>query len=75
MEEKLKVIFERVVPDKDFSTVTRELRLIEDLGFDSLALMMMAMEIESGFGFRFTEFVKFETVGDVCNYVAEKVTK
>ena len=64
MEEKLKSIFERVVPDKDFSTVTRESRLIEDLGFDSLALMMMAMGIEDAFGYRFTEFVKFETVGD-----------
>ena len=73
MEEKLKSIFERVVPDKDFSTVTRESRLIEDLGFDSLALMMMAMGIEEEFGFRFKEFVKFETVGDVYDFLADKI--
>lgn len=73
MEEKLKVIFERVVPDKDFSTVTRETRLIEDLGFDSLALMMMAMGIEDSFGYRFTEFVKFDTVGDVYDFLADKI--
>lgn len=73
MEEKLKSIFERVVPDKDFSTVTRESRLIEDLGFDSLALMMMAMGIEDAFGYRFTEFVKFETVGDVYDFLADKI--
>lgn len=73
MEEKLKVIFERVVPDKDLSTVTRESRLIEDLGFDSLALMMMAMGIEDSFGYRFEEFVKFETVGDVYDFLADKI--
>ena len=73
MEEKLKVIFERVVPDKDFSTVTRESRLVEDLGFDSLALMMMAMGIEDAFGYRFNEFVKFETVGDVYDFLADKI--
>ena len=73
MEEKLKVIFERVVPDKDFSTVTRETRLMEDLGFDSLAMMMMSMEIEDAFGFRFTEFVRFETVGDVCGYLESRI--
>ena len=73
MEEKLKSIFERVVPDKDFSTVTRESRLIEDLGFESLALMMMAMGIEDAFGYRFTEFVKFETVGDVYDFLADKI--
>ena len=73
MEEKLKVIFERVVPDKDLSTITRESRLIEDLGFDSLALMMMAMGIEDAFGYRFTEFVRFTTVGEVCDYLADKI--
>ena len=73
MEEKLKVIFERVVPDKDFSTVTRESRLIEDLGFDSLALMMMAMGIEDEFGYRFDEFRRFETVGDVYDFLADKL--
>ena len=73
MEEKLKVIFERVVPDKDFSTVTRESRLIEDLGFDSLALMMMAMGIEDEFGYRFNEFIRFETVGDVYDFLADKI--
>ena len=75
MLEKLKEVIGKVLPDTDMSAVCESTRLVEDLGFDSLALMMMAMEIESGFGFRFTEFVKFETVGDVCNYVAEKVTK
>ena len=73
MEERLKAIFERAVPDMDPSSITRESRLMEDLGFDSLALMMMAMGIEEEFGFRFEEFVKFETVGDVYDFLADKI--
>ncbi len=73
MLEKLKVVLARVLPDLDMSTVTEGSRLIEDLGFDSLALMMMSMEIEDAFSFRFTEFVKFETVGDVCSYLEGKI--
>ena len=72
MLEKLKTVLARVLPDVDMSMVSEETRLIEDLGFDSLALMMMSMEIEDAFGFRFTEFVKFETVGDVCKYLESK---
>ena len=73
MEEKLKAVIERAVPGVDTANVTRETRLVEDLGFDSLALMMMAMGIEDAFGFKFTEFVRFETVGEVYDYLADKV--
>ena len=69
MLDKLKEILGKVLPDLDMSTVTKETKLIDDLGFDSLALMMMSMEIEDAFGFRFKEFVRFETVGDVCDYL------
>ena len=73
MVEKLKEILQKVVPDMDISGVTADTRLIEDLEFDSLAIMMLSMEIEDAFGFKFTEFVKFETVGDVCAYIESRV--
>lgn len=73
MLEKLKVILKKVLPDLDMSTVTPETRLIEDLAFDSLAMLMMAMEIEDAFGFKFTELVKFETVADVCAYLESRI--
>lgn len=73
MLEKLKEIFERVLPDVDMSTVNEGTRLIEDLGFDSLALMMLAMELEDAFRFKFREFVRFETIGDVCLYLESRV--
>ena len=75
MLEKLKDILSKVATEIDMSTVTEDTRLIEDLEFDSLAIMMMSMEIEDAFGFKFTEFVKFETVGDVCKYLSDKVGK
>ena len=40
---------------------------------DLAALMMLAMEIEDAFGFRFTEFVRFETVGDACGYLESRI--
>ena len=73
MLNKLKEILSKVLPDMDMSGVTEETKLIDDLGFDSLAIMMMSMEIEDTFDFKFTEFVKFETVGDVCKYLDEHV--
>lgn len=73
MLEKLKLILARVLPDADMSAINNETKLMDDLGFDSLALMMMAMEIEDAFGFKFKEFVKFETVGDVVSYLESKI--
>jgi len=73
MLEKLKEILSRVLPDVDMAEVNADTRLKEDLGFDSLAMMMMAMELEEAFGFRFAEFVKFETVGDVCGYLENRI--
>ena len=72
MLDKLKDVIARVLPETDISAVSESTTLIGDLGFDSLALIMMSMEIEDTFGFKFTEFVKFETVGDVCKYIADK---
>ncbi len=74
MLEQLKEILEKVLPDMDMSSVNEDSRLIEDLDFDSLSMMMMSLEIEDAFGFRFEEFIKFDTVGDVCKYI-ESVQK
>lgn len=73
MLERLKEVLAKVVPDVDMDKVTEETRLIEDLEFDSLSIMMMSMEIEDKFGFEFTSLVKFETVGDVCRYISERI--
>jgi len=71
MLDKLKELLGTVMPDVDTSSITEDTKLRDDLGFDSLATMMLAMEIEDSFGFKFTEFVVFETVRDVCKYIEE----
>ena len=73
MLDKIKEILSNSFPDVDADSITYETRLIEDLGFDSLSFMMMAMEIEDAFGFKFQEMVKFETVGDACRYLESRI--
>jgi len=73
MLDQLKEILGKVLPNVDMTTVTEDTRLVEDLGFDSLAMMMMAMELEDAFRFKFSEFVKFETIGDVCGYLESRI--
>ena len=73
MLEQLKEILGHILPEADMDQVTEQTRLVEDLGCDSLMIMMMSMEIEHAFHFRFTEFVKFETVGDVCGYLESRI--
>ena len=68
----MKEILAKVNKGIDMNAVTEETKLIDDLGLDSLSIMLFAMEIEVAFGFRFTEPVKFETVGDVCRYLEAK---
>ena len=73
MLNRLKEILGKVLPDVDMTTVKEDTRLVDDLGFDSLAMMMMAMELEDAFGFKFSELVRFETVGDVCGYLENRI--
>ena len=72
MLERLKEILGKVNPAIDMDKVNEGTLLFDDLGLDSLSIMLFAMEIEAAFGFRFTEPVKFVTVGDVCSFLVEK---
>ena len=72
MFEQLKEIIKRVMPDLDVEGVTLKSKLIEDLHFDSLAFMMMAMEIEAEFNIRFEGPIQLTTVEDVIKYIEER---
>ena len=72
MFEQLKNIIKRVMPDLDVEGVTEKSKLIEDLKFDSLAFMMMAMEIEAEFNIRFDGPINLVTVEDVIKYIEDK---
>lgn len=75
MYERLMKLIQEAMPDKDLSGVTKESRLMEDLGMDSIGMMMLSMAIEDEFGFEFDEPVLFQTVGDVCKFLEEHATK
>ena len=74
MLEELKEMIKKVMPEVDTKSVTMETKLIDDLSFDSLAIMMLSIELENTFNFRFEEQVNFVTVGDVVKYL-EKIQK
>ena len=69
MLEKLKELMKNVDPDANLDNVTLETKLIDDLHFDSLGIMMFAMAIEDEFGVTFDEPMNFLTVKDVVNFI------
>ena len=69
MLEKLKQLMKSVNPDVNLDNVTLETKLIEDLHFDSLGMMMFAMSIEDEFGITFDEPMNFVTVKDVVDFL------
>ena len=69
MLEKLKELMKGVNPDTNLDNVTLETKLIDDLHFDSLGMMMFAMAIEDEFGISFDEPMNFVTVKDVVDFI------
>ena len=75
MLEKLKELIKNTMPEVETESVTRDTRLIEDLHFDSLSIMMLSMSLEDEFGITFDEPMMFNTVGEVVDFVEAKKTK
>ena len=69
MLEKLKELMRGVNPDINLDNVTLDTKLIDDLHFDSLGMMMFAMAIEDEFGISFDEPMNFVTVKDVVDFI------
>ena len=70
--ERLKKLIAQSMPDVNVDNVTEDTRLLEDLKFDSLGMMMLAMAMEDEFGISFDEPVNFATVKDVLEFVKSK---
>ena len=70
--ERLKKLIAQSMPDVNVDNVTEDTRLLEDLKFDSLGMMMLAMAMEDEFGISFDEPVNFATVKDVLEFVKAK---
>lgn len=74
LERLLKLIKENM-PDCDVSKATEDSKLMDDLGLDSVGMMMLSMSIEDEFGVTFDEPVYFVTVKDVLDWLNKNATK
>lgn len=68
---ELKEVVKVVRPALDLDTVTFDTRLVEDLGLDSLSMLLVAMALENRFGIRFDSQQQFQTVTDACDAVLD----
>ena len=66
---ELKTIFKQINPNLDVDTVTLDTKLVEDLGLDSLTILLMSFAIEKNFEIKFSGTPKFATVGEVVEYI------
>ena len=75
MLERLMKLIQENLPEKDLSGANKDSRLIEDLGMDSIGMMMLSMSIEDEFGVSFDAPVTFKTVKDVLEFLEKNATK
>lgn len=73
--EKLKEVLVMVNPKLDLAKITEETRLKEDLGLDSLTMMLLAMATETKFDIKFDSGLELKNVKDVCDHVICKSAK
>ena len=67
--EGLKEILAGVKPKLDQSTIGFESKLVNDLGIDSLSMLLLSLAAENKFHMQFAPDAKLDTVGDVCDYI------
>ena len=67
--EELKVIVKMIKPNLDADTLTTQTRLIEDLGLDSLTILLLSFAIEKKFEFKFEGTPRFASIDEVIDYI------
>jgi acyl carrier protein len=72
---ELKEILKQIKPSMDLSSVKEDSQLVRDVGLDSLTILLLSLAVENQFGFKFEGTPKFETVGEVIDYVSLHATK
>jgi len=72
--EGLKEILTQIKPSMDLSSVNEDSQLVRDIGLDSLTILLLSLAVENKFGFKFEGTPKFETVGEVIDYISAHAT-
>ena len=70
----LKEILTLIKPSMDLSSVTEASQLVRDVGLDSLTILLLSLAVENKFGFKFEGQTKFNTVGEVIDYIGSHTT-
>lgn len=70
---KLKEILGKIKPSADLSKVSDDTQLVSDLGLDSLTILLMALAIEKEFGIHFENNPRFDTIGQVVDYIVKLI--
>lgn len=73
--DRLKKIFANVMPNVNVDNITLDTQLQQDLGINSLSMLLLALAIEQEFDFRFETVNPFKTVGEVVAYIEGKNAK
>jgi len=71
--EDLKETLHVVNPKINLDGITEKTLLKEDLGLDSLYMILMALAIEKKFNIKFNPETTPKSVEDICRFIAEKV--
>ena len=66
----MKEILKQIRPAADFSNINDDSQLVRDLGLDSLTILLLSLAIENQFGFKFEGNPRFDTVGEVLDYIS-----
>lgn len=69
IKNELSIIYEGIPLNDD-------LELINDLGYDSITLMQLVLDVEETFSIEFDEDTNYEeisTIGLLVNYITEKI--
>ena len=69
--EELTAILKQIKPAADFSKINEDSQLVRDAGLDSLTILLLSLAIENKFQFKFEGTPKFNTVGEVIDYIAQ----
>ena len=73
--EAMKEILKQIKPAADFSNINDESQLVRDLGLDSLTILLLSLAIENQFGIKFEGNPRFNTVGEVLDYVSANIIR
>jgi len=71
--DSLKDILSTVKPSVESSSIAQDSKLVEDLGIDSLSILLLSIAIETKFGFQFGNVPPFKTVGEVVDFIEKKI--